>query len=373
MYGTVKFPPDAESLCAERTSSPVLWAMQSSLKSERFKAIIECAPEAIIVYDFRTFLYVNPFAATRLDSTQDALLGQPVLDYVHEDSKQIVQTRLRALAETGQAGPPLMVQFVSRSGNVMPAEVVSVPIEFDGKAAVLGLIRDISERLEAERALRESEERFSNAFRYSPHGMAFVALDGAWLRANGALCEMLGYSEGELRGTTLQQVTHPDDVAEDSVQMGRLVRAEVGSYYRTKRYYRKDGREIWAAVAVSAVHDSAGKPMYFIGQVQDVTAQRELERRSLQAERLAGIAETTIGVAHELNNALTVLTMNAELLAGKLLPEELPEIAGEILSASNRIAGTVQRLRDASDMRTVEYLGNKRMLDLSPGTSSEQD
>lgn len=346
--------------------------MENSLKSGDFKAMVECAPEAIIVYDFRTFLYVNPFAAIRLESTQDALLGQPVLDFVHEDSKQIVQTRLRKLAETGQAGPPLLVNFVSRSGTVMPAEVVSVPIKFDGKPAVLGLIRDISGRLEAERALRESEERFGNAFRYSPHGMAFVGLNGAWLRANPALCAMLGYTEAELRETTLQQVTHPEDVGEDSVQMERLVRGEVGSYNRTKRYFRKDGREIWAAVAVSAVHDPAGKPLYFIGQAQDVTAQRELEQRSLQAERLAGIAETAVAIAHELNNALTVLTMNAELLGSNLTPAEIPEIAAEIVSASNRIAGTIQRLGEASATTSVPYLGNRRMLDLS-GRAGEPD
>jgi signal transduction histidine kinase len=83
---------------------------------------------------------------------------------------------------------------------------------------------------------------------------------------------------------------------------------------------------------------------------------------------LGGIAETTVAVAHEMNNVLTALTMNAELLANEASPGEIPTLAAEVLSASNRIAAIVQRLRRAADMKSVEYLGDKRMLDLSSGS-----
>ena len=346
--------------------------MPPSLKSGDFKAMIESAPEAIIVYNFETFLYLNPFAAERLGADAISLVGQRIMDFVHEDSKQLVVDRLRQLAKTGTAGPAMDVTFVSRSGVAIPAEIVSVPITFDEHPAILGLIRDISKRSDAERALRESEERFGNAFRYSPHGMAFVALDGRWLRANKSLCEMLGYSEEELRDISIQTVTHPDDLKEDLAHLARLVSGEISSYTRVKRYYRKDGRVIWVSLAVSAVHNAAGDPLYFIGQIQDITLQRQLEQRSLQAERLAGIAETTIAVAHEMNNVLTALTMNAELLAHDASPQEIPEIAAEILSASNRIAAIVQRLRHVADLKSVDYLDDKKMLDLSSDSLKTQ-
>lgn len=342
--------------------------MPAALRSGDFKAMVENAPEAIIVYNFETFLYLNPFAAERLESGGESLVGQPIMDFVHEVSKQLVVDRLRRLVETGTAGPAMDVTFVSRSGVAIPAEIVSVPITFDGHPAILGLIRDISKRSETERALRESEERFGNAFRYSPHGMAFVSLDGRWLRANKSLCEMLGYSEEELRDISFQTVTHTEDVKEDLAYLARLISGEISSYTRVKRYYRKDGRVIWASLAVSAVHGAAGEPIYFIGQIQDITLQRQLEQRSLQAERLAGIAETTVAVAHEMNNVLTALTMNAELLAHDASPDEIPEIALEILSASSRIAAIIQRLRNVADLKSVDYLGDKKMLDLSSGT-----
>ena len=139
----------------------------------------------------------------------------------------------------------------------------------------------------------------------------------------------------------------------------------------TKTWSRPTSSVIWASLAVSAVHDASGAPSYFIGQIQDVTVQREMEAEAAQAERLAGIAETTIAVAHEMNNVLTVLVMNAELLSENPGAEEIPEIAAEILSASQRIAGTVQRLRNIGDPRSVEYLGEKKMIDLSARTSKQ--
>jgi len=67
-----------------------------------------------------------------------------------------------------------------------------------------------------------------------------------------------------------------------------------------------------------------------------------------------------------MNNVLTVLMMNAELLAHDATPEEIPEIAAEILIAANRISATVLRLRQVGDPGSVEYLGEEKMLDLSP-------
>jgi PAS domain S-box-containing protein len=341
--------------------------MPPNLRSGDFQAMIESAPEAIMVYDYETFLYLNPVAAERLGADAATFVGEPIMNFVHPKSKQVVADRLRELAETGAPAPPIDMFFVSLSGAVIQGELMTVPIIFNGRPAILGLVRDISKRLEAERSLRESDELFAIAFQHSPLGMAIVSLEGRWLRTNKSLCEMLGYTEEELRKSDFQSVSHPEDLAEDMVQLARLVSGEVRSYTRVKRYYRKDSRMIWVSVAVTSIHDGSGRPIYYICQAQDITSQRQLEQQSLEAERLGGIAETTVAVAHEMNNVLTALTMNAELLAHDASPEEIPALAAEVLSAANRIAAIVQRLRQITDGRSVDYLGDKKMLDLSSG------
>jgi PAS domain S-box-containing protein len=331
-----------------------------------YRMMIESAPEAIIVYTPEKFLFLNQFAANRLGSDANSLLGHHILEFVHPDSMPVVVDRIRDLMKTGEAGPPLEVRFVSRTGQVMPAEIVSVPIVFDGQKALLGLIRDISKRTAIASALRESEEKFANAFRQSPNGMCFVDPTGSFTKVNRAWCEMIGYTEDELLTLAFADVTHPDDVSIDLDQFERLVRREIGSYHRVKRYIRKNGDVIWVSLAVSAVHDAEGKPIYFIGQMQDITSQRAKEEARASAQRRAGITETTIAVAHEMNNVLTVLMMNAELLAQDASAEEIPEIAAEILTAANRISSTIQRLRQVGDPGSVDYLGEEKMLDLSP-------
>jgi PAS domain S-box-containing protein len=330
-----------------------------------YRMMIEAAPEAIIVYTPEKFLFLNSFAAMRLGSDPASLVGQPIMGFVHPDSVPVVVQRLQEVVTTGKAGPPLDVRFVSRNGEVIPSEIISVPVVFDGQKALLGLIRDISRRTEAEQALRESEEKFANAFRQSPHGMAFVDLEGTFIKVNRVLCDMLGYTEPELLGMRFADITHIDDVATDLEQLNRLVTREIRSYHRIKRYLRKDGEAIWVSLGVSAVHGADGKPIYFIGQMEDITAHREREEARATEQRRAGIMETTIAVAHEMNNILTVLMMNAELLAHDATPEDIPEIAEEILRAANRIAVVVQKLRQASEPRSVEYLGGEKMLDLS--------
>ena len=194
-----------------------------------FRTMVESAPEAIIVYTPEKFLYLNEFAARRLGSDPASLTGQPIMQFVHPESVAAVMDRISGPAAASKAGIPLDVRFVASDGSVILAEIVSVPILFEGHRAILGLIRDVSRRTEAERALRESEEKFGNAFRHSPHGMAFVSPEGRLLKANYALCAMLGYSEEELLQLGIADVTHPDDIATDLEHLRRLVAREMTS------------------------------------------------------------------------------------------------------------------------------------------------
>ena len=339
--------------------------MSGTNSTNEFQTIIESAPDAIIVYTSEKFLYLNQFAARRLGAEPAELVGKPIMGFVHPDSIPVVMQRIHDIFGTGAPGQPLEVKFRSQTGETIPAEIVSAPIVFQGQPARLGFIRDISRRADAERALRESEQLFASAFRMSPLGMCFVDTEGCFTKVNRAMSDMLGYSEEELLTLSFADVTHPDDVSLDLEHLRRLLSRDISSYNRIKRYIRKDGRQIWVSLAVAAVHDASGTPLYFIGQLQDITLQRQLEDERANAQRRAGITEATIAVAHEMNNVLTVLMMNAELLANDATPDEVPEIAREILTASNRISSTVQRLRNVIDSPTVEYLGEKKMLDLS--------
>ncbi|CAI1204667.1 Cyclic di-GMP phosphodiesterase Gmr [Serratia proteamaculans] len=129
----------------------------------------------------------------------------------------------------------------------------------------------------------ESEIRFRNALEYSAIGMALVSPQGQWLQVNQALCKLLGYTPEALRRLTFQEITHPDDLNADLVQLRDLLDGHISSYTLEKRYIRSDGEHVWTLLAVSMVRDAEGLPLYFISQVEDIS---ELKRTAAENHRL---------------------------------------------------------------------------------------
>jgi diguanylate cyclase (GGDEF)-like protein/PAS domain S-box-containing protein len=143
----------------------------------------------------------------------------------------------------------------------------------------------VAEQRREQARITESEERFRSAMENAAIGMALVAVDGAFIRANRSLCDMLDYSEEELLRVKFQQITHPDDLVADLDLVRRTLAGEIDTYRMEKRYLRKDGSLLWALLAVSVVRDKeARKPLYFVAQIEDITARKNAEAALEQSE-----------------------------------------------------------------------------------------
>lgn len=142
----------------------------------------------------------------------------------------------------------------------------------DGKPLrMLGTHIDMTELKQLKEFLIESQVQFSQAFVHAPIGMALAAIDGRWLKVNPALCAILKYSEQELLTLKFQNLTHPDDMANDVAQILRLLSGDIKVYQTENRYLAKDGDVVWVQLNVSLVCDARGRPVYFIKQMQDIT------------------------------------------------------------------------------------------------------
>jgi PAS domain S-box-containing protein/diguanylate cyclase (GGDEF)-like protein len=121
---------------------------------------------------------------------------------------------------------------------------------------------------------RESEERFKGAFEGAPIGMVLHTIDaqgGRLLQVNRAMCDITGYSEDELVGKSLVDITHAEDVQESAALIEGLVDGGIDRFQLEKRYRHADGHAIWTLVHGSVVFDDTRRPAYVIGQVQDIT------------------------------------------------------------------------------------------------------
>jgi PAS domain S-box-containing protein/putative nucleotidyltransferase with HDIG domain len=126
-----------------------------------------------------------------------------------------------------------------------------------------------------EEVLRESEERFRRIFEEGPLGMAMSDPYFHFIRANAALCRMLGYTEKELTSLTFKEITHPDHVNGDTESLKKLLHGDIPFYRTEKRYVRKDKQVVWGEVTVSAIRDGDGQFQYFLAMVEDITPRKK--------------------------------------------------------------------------------------------------
>ena len=131
---------------------------------------------------------------------------------------------------------------------------------------------------------RASLQRFHAYFDHSIVGLAITNPDKGWIEVNEALCRILGYSQEELTAMTWEQVTHPEDLAADLVQLRRVLAGEIQSYTLDKRFIHKQGHWVYTRLAVSAVRKQDGSLDYFLAMVEDIS-DRMLAEKELRHEK----------------------------------------------------------------------------------------
>jgi PAS domain S-box-containing protein len=152
-------------------------------------------------------------------------------------------------------------------------------LKFDAQdqlTRMLGSIQDITERKNAEEALRESEEKFKYVFDNSVVGKS-ITLPSGEINVNKAFCEMLGYSREELTSRKWQEISHPDDIELTQTLVNSLLSGEKESARFTKRYLHKNGTVVWTDVGTAIRRDKDGKPLYFMTTISDITERKQME------------------------------------------------------------------------------------------------
>ena len=215
---------------------------------------------------------------------------------------------------------------------------------------------DITERTAAAEALRESEERFRATFEQAAVGIAQVGLDGRWLSVNEMMHEITGYSVGELRGKTFQDITYPEDIPGDLENANRLLSGELDHYHLEKRYVRPDGSLIWVNLTVTLVRDAAAQPKYYIAVVEDISKRKAAEERLLEQARQLAEAdhrkdEFLAMLAHELRNPLAPIRNAVQVLRLVGSPDPAAQRQKEIID--RQVAHMARLLDDLLDVSRI--------------------
>lgn len=150
-------------------------------------------------------------------------------------------------------------------------------------AGRLIVLNDITEHKQAERVLKESEERFRDIFEEAPIGMAVVGRDDQLLQVNKAFCDMLGFEEQELAALPLALITHPDDLRKDALLAAQMPSGIITSYKVEKRYLRKNRETLWVDLTTTILHHQDGQAIYRLVMIENIIERKRA--RLLEEER----------------------------------------------------------------------------------------
>lgn len=166
-------------------------------------------------------------------------------------------------------------------------ETTYVPLQSDSGeiTGVLGVAVEVTRHRAVVEALRESEAQFRTIFNDSAEGIKLLDAEGRIVKANPALQEMLGYSAEELTTMRYSDMTHPDDVEMVREMFDRLMAGKTDHFRIEKRYKHKNGQIIWGRLAMSLFRGNDGTPLYGIGMIENITAQKEIEAELAELQR----------------------------------------------------------------------------------------
>lgn len=254
---------------------------QSLCDSEaRYRSLYEHTPVMLHSIDQQgRLISVSDTWLSKMGYERSEVLGQASIEFLSASSQQYAKTE--ALPHYFKTGicQDISYQFVKKNGEILDV-LLSAIAERDTQGEIIRTLAvsvDVTKCNRIETALLHSEKRLQQAFENAAIGKILVALDGAFLRVNKAICEIAGYSESELLALTFQEITHADDLELDHNYAEELLARKIDTYQIEKRFIHRQGHEVWILLSVSLGYTEKEQPCYFIAQIQDISQRKQAE------------------------------------------------------------------------------------------------
>ena len=260
--------------------------------------LLDSASDTIFMVDFNgNFIYLNEAAWKTRGYTRDEMMGINLHALDTPKYEKLIESRMRDLMENGQC--IFESEHRRKDGSVMPVEINAHIVESGGRKLVLSVIRDITERKQAEEALKESEEKYRSIYENTQVGLYRTRIsDGKLVMANDAMAKMFGFDSAE--EATAKYITSEHYV--DPGTRGRLLGAiqKYGGFDNFEACLtRNDGIARWFQYSGRFVQNKG----YIEGVATDITERKQAEATIQHANRalatLSAVNRTLVRAANE--------------------------------------------------------------------------
>jgi PAS domain S-box-containing protein len=354
---------------------------------QRYRTLLEHAPEAIVVFDIERgeFVDANENAVRLFACERETLLKMTPFDLSpprQPDGRNSTELAKYYMNQALNGDAPVF-EWIHRTttGRDIPCEVRLVKLRAGGRNYIRGSITDISDRRRAEQALRESEKKYKQLIELAQEGIWVIDNNNITTFVNPSMAAMLDYTVEEMCGRRLHSFMDEKGVelCQANLTKGRQGLAEQHDF----ELLTKSGRRIYVAMATTSITDDTGKRVGTIAGVLDITARKEaqdaLQRHQEQLEdlvtersreleeaheellknqRLATLGQLIATIGHELRNPLGSIQSSVHALDRKLNPGD---------ETIQRVIRRIKRNIIRCDHIIDDLLGYARSADIEPG------
>jgi PAS domain S-box-containing protein len=303
-----------------------------------YSQIVENANETIIIAQDDRLKFFNPKAVEVTGYALDELASRPFIEFIHPDDRDMVAHNYRRRLAGEPAPRVYSFRIIDKAGQVIWVETVAVPINWEGKPAVLNFLSDITERKRAAQAFRESEDRFRCLSEATSEGIG-VTERGKIIDVNEQLARMFGYEPAELIGRPVMDLIAPE--SRDLVHHMSQAKSEV-SYEHLA--LRKDGSIFPVEIR--------RKSLSYPGRIVKVTSIRDISERKQTEEKI-----------RRRNRELTLLNRVIAASTTNLEPPAILETVCRELALAFDVAQVTAALFDKTRLTAqiiAEYLAEGR-------------